>query len=205
MLRDDEGRIEGLQVRAMDSSTSSKYKFVSSAFKATGVSSGSVTSVVKGPNQTAFAITEGVFKAYTEAYVFRCKTLVMGGTSLQKDALTKEVVGDLTECYICYDADWDANVNVMAGLVKTVITTLESRLFKTVYVQYWDSTFGKGVDDVFLSGHLSQIKRMTAIDFLLLPQVMAYLEKLEREVKNLDGTSVLKKSSLEERAIQLLT
>lgn len=162
---DEQGRISGLQVRALGEFEGSKFRFASSSFSENGVSSGIVPNLITSSTQRAFAITEGHFKGLFLANRFLYRTLALNGVTAFKPLLTPEIFGDTEECIIFFDSDWKTNPNVRKSLESLVLEIQMKGYFKEIYVALWDESFGKGVDDVIANGHIQQITRITASEF----------------------------------------
>lgn len=181
---DREGRISGIQTRDMETADGvieskeekeNRYKFLSSGYangtaKAPGTmgcSCGYVEDILyplSKRRESVIAVTEGRFKAEilsTLGYA----TVNMHSISNWKPAgdAALELVGELgaSRFILCYDCEQNENViSSASGLYEKLSPVLPTSF------AVWDPSFGKGIDDVVIAGHLKDISRISANEYL---------------------------------------
>ena len=173
-ITNEKNHIVGIQIRK-DNDDGQRYTWFSSAFainddkKQTekGTSSGSPVAVIypKTIKYKSVFITEGFFKAVEIAKNFDCICLSVQGVSTWKpikaiiDALPLEVSVPnfyVKAVYPAFDADMCRNINVYMQLKKMTDSLREDRDYIINYIS-WDMNLGKGIDDMLIAGHKSEI------------------------------------------------
>ena len=175
-IRDAQGRIIGIQIRADKGNL--RYTWFSSSIadrqkgKMNGTSSGAPKDVVY-PHQlknTTLFITEGKFKAVALAEQFGSVSISIQGVSSWRgiEALVADIEEekDITfnHIIIAYDADLAYNEAVAKqtiGLGEALRETTEAQ----VHVALWDDHLGKGIDDLIQNGNIQSLSRLPFEDF----------------------------------------
>lgn len=168
-----DGLIVGLQVRC-DSATGGKYRWVSSAGKKYGTSSGAPVHVARGGDGGTVWITEGPLKANIAADILKVTVLGVAGVSSWRGAV--ELAKDLgaTEVVVAYDMDKVTNPMVKHHSLK-LGKALHDAGLKGMEA-HWPLEL-KGLDD-FLTNELYVQHKAKLIFSTLIPHTkQKYTEK----------------------------
>ena len=192
-LRDHNGYIRALQIRRdWVGESDSRYIYVSSASKG-GNKAQTYSDVIipNNPCKTLF-ITEGKFKAEILSNTFNAITISIPGINSWENKLREavEYVIDkynIKHLYVIFDADTAYNLEVYKQCKRMLDTELKDINFKNRFIAYWDVEYGKGVDDMIITGHKEKLKK--------LPQ-NEYIEKYE-ELKDYIELNCLEKDKEE--------
>ena len=188
-LRDHNGYIRALQMRRdWIGESDSRYIYISSASKG-GNKAYTYSDVIipNNPIKTLF-ITEGKFKAEILSDTFNAITISIPGINSWENKLREAVEYVVKEynikhLYVIFDADTAYNLEVYKQCKRMLDTELKDMDFKNRFIAYWDVEFGKGVDDLIITGHKEKLKK--------LPQ-NEYIEKYE-ELKDYIELNCLEK------------
>ncbi|MFF2531446.1 CHC2 zinc finger domain-containing protein [Brevibacillus sp. NPDC058079] len=180
-IKNAKGQVVGIQIRHDDKGDkSTRYVWFSSSFAIDdekyegGTSSGSPVDVVypdEVKNTTVF-VTEGRFKAEHIAKTTGSIAISVQGVTTwrgilkeleeipKSPLLKKRFKGEAYRIH-CLLAAFDSDMNYkyqVAGQLKTMTDHLEANSYYVYYLN-WDEQFGRGIDDVLLSGNRREIKR----------------------------------------------
>lgn len=165
--------VNGIQIRNYDyikedgdlhiNDPSYKYLWVTSAELDKGVSPGAAIDVImpKNSDYKTLVITEGKFKSEIISRELSCPVISVQGVYQWKKVLEPEVKyicensKQIDEIVVCFDADMGTNLDVYRQL-KNMINKVLSKFNIKVKVGVWDQMFGKGFDDLILSGNKSK-------------------------------------------------
>lgn len=116
-------------------------------------------------------ITEGKFKAETIADTFNCPVIAIPGIKTFENKVKEEVLNlnkmkQMKNLMIMLDADMDTNIAVGESVLQMLEKELNGVDFNNIFVVVWDSQFGKGADDVILSGNKSSFVKVKGNDFI---------------------------------------
>lgn len=213
-IRNAKGEIVGIQIRHDEKREDmSRYVWFSSSFAMfsdryeCGTSSGVPVDVVipsEIKNTTVF-ITEGRFKAHHLAKTTGSIVLSVQGVCSWRNVLielerlpfskiVQQRYGKKNFRPFCimvaFDADMSTKHEVFAQL-KNMTDAIEKK-DHFVYYLMWDEQYGKGIDDVILSGHMDKVKRfdkkqiddavLALTDVLLKKEGVSSVKELSREV-----------------------
>jgi len=151
-VRDIDGRIVGLKIRADHPEKSHKYTYVSSA-KYGGPGPGAQ---VHMPLHALFSaapvrITEGELKADVATVLSGVLTIALPGVTLWRQALPLLEALQPTQVLLAFDTDWRMNAHVARALTQTALALVAAGY--KVMVETWDASQGKGIDDVLRAGY----------------------------------------------------
>src|SRR5215212_8360654 len=151
-VRDIEGRIVALKIRADEAGEGSKYTYLTST-KYGGPGPGSQVHVPLHDelDLSVVRLTEGELKAEIATALTGTLTVSMPGISSWRPAL--EVANSLGSgvVHLAFDADAKHNEQVARAL-REAYRTLRERGFEVV-LETWPRELGKGIDDLLASGH----------------------------------------------------
>lgn len=203
-VRNHAGNIVGIQVRLtnarVDKKTGKQQRYVwfSSPKRKLGCSSGSPVDVTypKLPNEDIKAvvfITEGKFKSEKIAKVYDSVSISVQGITSWKDKIGEEIKGisekvSLKGVFLCYDADISVNPQVFYQCKMMVENELKGCFHENnIYMVSWDSSLGKGIDDLIDSGNKDAVRKMRFNDYVSIYE--SFLNEYERNEKNeiIDG------------------
>ncbi len=153
-VRDQEGRIQGLQVRVADhEAQGGRYRWLSSNGKPGGASSGVPLHVARpfgGVRQQSLWVTEGPLKADVSAHFLGAIVLGVAGVGnwhdVPKFVQSLSEPGVSPQVVVAYDADLGDNPQV-AESRKALVSALIAA-HAVVSVAVWPKGQGKGIDDV---------------------------------------------------------
>src|SRR5215212_3012994 len=151
-VRDIEGRIVALKIRADEAGEGSKYTYLSSA-KHGGPGPGSQVHVPMHDelDLSVVRLTEGELKADVATALTGMLTVSMPGVSSWRPALEVSSSLGCSVVHLAFDADAKHNERVALAL-REAYRTLEERGFE-VLLEMWPRELGKGIDDLLASGH----------------------------------------------------
>lgn len=150
-VRNLEGNIIALKVRADDPGDGPKYTTVSSA-KHDGPGPGAPVHVPLHSGQgDTLRLTEGELKADIAATLSSVLTVSIPGVAMWRKALSVFQTLQSTRVLLAFDADWRSNPHVAQALGQAAMALTEAGY--TVEVETWDHTIGKGIDDLLAAGH----------------------------------------------------
>lgn len=153
-VRDQEGHVQGLQVRVADKDAEGgRYRWLSSNDKPGGASSGVPLHVARplgGATQQPVWVTEGPLKADIAAHFLGATVLGVAGVrnwhDVPKYVAQGSEAGSSLQVVVAYDADLADNPDVAdsrKALVSALITA-----HGVVSIAVWPKSQGKGIDDV---------------------------------------------------------
>ena len=162
-MHNAEGNITSLQVRRdkiTDKKHGARYIFFSSSKLEQGCSSGAQVDIVNPDYSGSYFITEGHFKALELQKHFGVSAISVQGVN-NVEPLKTEIPALLEKhpirrFIIAYDADMVHNKNVKKAAMN-LKDLLESFNIPTGFM-IWDEQYGKGADDVILSGNAEHFK-----------------------------------------------
>jgi len=165
-VRDQEGRIQGLQVRVADrDAEGGRYRWLSSNAKPGGASSGvpmHVARPVGGLRQELVWVTEGPLKADVSAHYLGATVLGVAGVfnwhDVPKFVQPLSRSGAPAQVVVAYDADAQDNAQV-AESRKALVSALLA-VHAVVSLAIWPMSQGKGLDDVLKSGGRVRLYRL---------------------------------------------
>jgi hypothetical protein len=165
-VRDQEGRIQGLQVRVADhDAEGGRYRWLSSNEKPGGASSGvpmHVARPVGGLRQELVWVTEGPLKADVSAHYLGATVLGVAGVvnwhDVPKFVQPLSRPGAPAQVVVAYDADAQENAQV-AESRKALVSALLA-VHAIVSLAIWPMSQGKGLDDVLKSGGRVRLYRL---------------------------------------------
>lgn len=198
-VKNHAGRVERIQIRLtkakIDKKTGklNRYVWFSSPKKYLGCGSGSPVDI-SYPNidykdmKAVVFITEGKFKSEKINQAFDSVSISVQGITSWKDKVLKEIKGIsekvvLKGVFLCYDADMSVNPQVYQQckqLVKEEIGDYFPE--ENIYMVIWDSSLGKGIDDLIDSGNKDAVKKMVFKDYVKLFD--EFLDGYEKNDKN---------------------
>lgn len=171
-IRDDEGKILAIQIRKDKvEEGGQRYSWWSTGFASDslGASPGSPLDVVM-PSEIKYHslfITEGHFKACVLSDTFYSPVISVQGVGNWRSI--KEQIGYLKtntkHIFICYDADMAHNTAVMHQAITMAGEIKKNYPDINVFFVIWDEDYGKGIDDLILAGHKSELHRMSLEKF----------------------------------------
>ncbi len=156
-IRNWTGQVIALKVRADEDSPFPRYSTVSSRSHG-GPGPGSLVHVP--PHQTldtvTVRITEGELKADVAQVLTGILTLAVPGVSNWRPVVPLLRTLETHTVLIAFDADSRTNPHVAAALERTREELLQQGW--GVHIETWPPAWGKGIDDVLVSGHHPQIE-----------------------------------------------
>jgi hypothetical protein len=163
--RDEQGNIEGLQIRRWPYTGSDKYIWLSSKDKLLGASSESPVHFARVDLLTGaeeVIITEGALKAGVIAYLSQSPVIAIAGVSnFRQDFATRIRASfpKLRQTIIAYDRDYIEKPQVYQALMR--LTAQLERAHFVVRIRTWPTT-DKGYDNYLLSQLAHQGREATA-------------------------------------------
>ena len=198
-VRNYAGKIVGIQVRLtnarVDKKTGKQLRYVwfSTPKKKLGCSSGSPVDVTY-PNlpseeiKAVVFITEGKFKSEKIAKFYNSVSISVQGITSWKEKIGEEIKGisekvSLKGVFLCYDADMSVNPQVFYQCKMMVEKELKGCFHdKNIYMVSWDSSLGKGIDDLIDAGNKGAVRKMVFSDYVEVYE--DFLSKYTRNEKN---------------------
>ena len=175
--------IVGIQVRKdVVEEKSKRYTWLTSTFAdgrentkylVKGSSPGAPFGVIypKDSGRTIF-ITEGHFKGLETSKFFKCSSIsVQGVTSwfdIGSEILTvidNKEGQSVNSVFIAFDADMSHNASVLIQALNMARSINNDFPELTIYFVVWDEIYGKGIDDVIVSGNDDKLQRIEFIEF----------------------------------------
>lgn len=202
-VRDGEGKVVGIQIRRDKiKKGESRYVWLSSAFaneeEDLSFGTGSHSPIhVSYPKENRFSnvlfMTEGIFKSEAIARTFHSVAMSLQGIGNWRYDLyeTIEVIEEIEQSntehlYIAFDSDIRSNIHVFEA-TRDIVQSLEAHDSDlNVYYAWWDSDFGKGIDDLIGNGYQSQMRKIGGKEFVkAYENAIAILEeRLDMKVKD---------------------
>jgi hypothetical protein len=152
-VRNLDGHIVALKVRADVPGDGSKYTTISSA-KHGGPSPGAPAHVplYESACGNTVRLTEGELKADVATALSGLRTLSIPGVAMWRKALPILQHLQTPQILLAFDTDWRTNPHVAQALGHTALALVKAGY--AVQVEDWDPALGKGIDDVLTAGHL---------------------------------------------------
>jgi Domain of unknown function (DUF3854) len=159
-VRDLDGHIVALKVRADSPGTGPKYSTVSSA-KHGGPSPGAPVHVplYAGVRGETVRIKEGELKSDIATALSGLLTLSIPGVGTWHKALPLLQDLQVTRVLLAFDSDWRTNAQVARALGHAAIALVKAGY--TVQVEDWALALAKGIDDLFAAGHTPTLHAST--------------------------------------------
>ena len=156
-VRNLDGHIVALKVRADDPGDGPKYTSISSA-KHGGPSPGAQVhmSLCSGQHGNTVRLTEGELKSDIATILSGILTISIPGVALWRKALPVLQALGIQRVLLAFDADWRMNRHVAQALGQAVSALVEAGY--TVTVESWEPALGKGIDDVLAAGHVPTVQ-----------------------------------------------
>jgi len=156
-VRDVEGRIIALKVRADDPDDSPKYTYLSST-KHDGPSPGAQGHVPlsSGRGGETVRLTEGELKSDISTVLSGILTISIPGVAMWRRALPVLQSFQSKRVLLAFDADWRSNPHVAQALGQTAFALVQAGY--EVQVEDWEPTQGKGIDDLLVAGHTPMLQ-----------------------------------------------
>src|SRR5438105_2929 len=156
-VRNLDGHIVALKVRADDPGDGPKYTTISSA-KHGGPSPGAQVHVPlhDGPRSETIRLTEGELKADVATVLSGIFTVSVPGVAMWGKALLVLEALQPQQVLLAFDADWRTNPHVTQALGQAVAALVGAGY--TVEVESWEPALGKGIDDVLAAGHTPAVQ-----------------------------------------------
>jgi hypothetical protein len=150
-VRDIDGRIVALKVRADHPGDGPKYTTISSA-KYGGPSPGAQVHVPLHSGQgDTVRLTEGELKADVATVLSGLCTISIPGVAMWRKALPVLEGWRPQQVLLAFDADWRTNPHVAQALGHAALALVKAAY--EVQVEDWAPALGKGVDDLLAAGH----------------------------------------------------
>lgn len=154
-VRNRDGRIQGLQIRADNPGDDGKYTWLSSAGRECGTSSGAPAHAAYPTGRRTSSptwITEGALKADIASHRLRTVVVAVPGVASWRTGLNlaAHIAGrDPGTLVVAFDTDWTKNEHVARYRSDLILTALERGW--RVRVATWDAEH-KGIDDALTAG-----------------------------------------------------
>lgn len=149
-VRDFEGRIITLKVRADESGEGPKYSTVSSTrYGGPGPGAQAHVPLHNGARETV-RVTEGEIKSDITTVLSGVLTLSVPGVGNWQAVMPVLEQLKARRVSVAFDADWRSNPAVKQALAGAVVALLDAGV--AVVVETWDAHDGKGIDDVLAAG-----------------------------------------------------
>lgn len=182
VAHDEQGRVNGIQIRRDTEDHKKRYIWFSTGFAdeadgfSDGTSLGVIVDVVQGPKKKAIFCTEGKFKALKLVEHFGYTVLNMHGvTSWSASYIIRYVKANgVKKIYLCYDSDFLTNEAVAKAAEKFVEALLKFDL-KVEFI-LWDPQYGKGIDDMLNAGYEDKLTRFEG-KWVLMNKIAPFLMK----------------------------
>jgi hypothetical protein len=151
-VRNLDGHIVALKVRADDPGEGSKYTTISSA-KYGGPSPGAQVHIPlrDGPRSETIRLTEGELKADVATVLSGILTVSVPGVAMWRKVLPVLQALQPQRVLLAFDADWRTNPHVAQALGQAAFALVQ--VGYEVRVEVWDPALGKGIDDLLAAGH----------------------------------------------------
>jgi len=152
-IRDIKQRIAGLQIRC-DETSSGKYKWLSSADRPNGCSSGIAVHVAKPDPyiQDETWLTEGPLKADIACLKLKRIVLAIPGVACWPKAVP--ILWQLKTKRVVVALDMDKETNHAVDIYRTQLINRLLTIGFVVYEANWDRNF-KGIDDILVTGEVN--------------------------------------------------
>jgi len=151
-VRNLDGHIVALKVRADDPGDGPKYTTISSA-KHGGPSPGAQVHVPlhDAPTSDTVRLTEGELKADVATVCSGMLTVSVPGVAMWRKVLPVFEALQPQRVLLAFDADWRTNPHVAHALGQAAFALVQAGY--AVQVEVWDPALGKGVDDLLAAGY----------------------------------------------------
>lgn len=151
-VRDADGHVVALKVRADDSGDGPRYSTISSVRRG-GPGPGTQVHVPSGAkrNDSTLRLTEGELKADVATVLSGILTVSVPGVSNWRQALPVLKALGATRVVLAWDADWRSKPDVARSLGQVALALAHANY--EVTVEDWSPTLGKGIDDLLAAGH----------------------------------------------------
>jgi hypothetical protein len=162
-VRNLDGHIVALKVRADAPGDSPKYTTISSA-KYDGPSPGAPVHVPLSERGCGVTVrlTEGELKADVATAVSGLLALSIPGVAMWRKALPVLEALQPQRVLLAFDADWRSNPHVAHALGQAAFALTKAG--HEVQVEDWEPALGKGIDDLLAAGH-SPVQQSSALAF----------------------------------------
>jgi hypothetical protein len=149
-VRNIDGRIVALKVRADHPGDGAKYTYLSS------IKHDGPGAPVHVPRHTRslgvhVRLTEGPLKGDLATVLSGVLTIAVPGVTLWRQALPILAALQPTQVLLAFDSDWHQNPYVARALTQATQAVVEAGY--PVAVETWDAAHGKGIDDVLAAGY----------------------------------------------------
>jgi DNA primase len=151
-VRDRDGHIVALKVRADDPGDGPKYTTISSA-RHGGPSPGAQVHIPHHDSlhSETIRLTEGELKADVATVLSGMLTVSVPGVALWRRVLPMLQALQPQRVRLAFDADWRTNPHVAQALGQAAFALVQ--VGYAVQVEVWDPALGKGVDDLLAAGY----------------------------------------------------
>jgi uncharacterized protein DUF3854 len=156
-VRDLDGLVVALKVRADDPGDGPKYTSISSV-KHGGPSPGAQVHVPlhEGPTGDTVRLTEGELKADVAMALSGLCTVSIPGVAMWRKALPILQALRPQQVLLAFDADWRTNPHVAQALGHAAFALVTAGY--EVQVEVWEPALGKGIDDLLADGHTPAVQ-----------------------------------------------
>lgn len=214
-VRNHAGQVAGIQIRLttprVDKKTKKELRYVwfSTSKKVKGCGSGSPVDVTyprlpyKDVKAVAF-ITEGKFKSEKISQTYDSVSISVQGITTWKEKIKQEIQGVaekvlLKGIFLCYDADMSMNPQVFYQCKAMVENELMECFHENnIYMVSWDTSLGKGIDDLIDSGNKDAVKKMLFKDYVVIYEnfLSGYRKNEKKELLDKKTGEVITKERL---------
>ena len=151
-VRDMDGRIVALKVRADEPGEGHKYTYLSSTkYGGPGPSAPVHVPLHALSPEAPMRLTEGELKADIASVLSGVLTIAVPGVTFWRQALPILEALQPTRVLLAFDSDWRQKPHVARALAQATQALVEAGY--TVAVETWDASHGKGIDDVLAAGY----------------------------------------------------
>lgn len=150
-VRDLDGQIVALKVRADAPGAGSKYSTVSSATHGGPGPGANVHVPLAAPPGETVRVTEGELKGDVATALSGLLTVSIPGVAMWRQALPVLQACKARRVLLAFDADWRAKAHVAQALGHAAFALVAAGY--AVEVEAWDPALGKGIDDLLAAGH----------------------------------------------------
>lgn len=150
-VRDLDGQMVALKVRADTPGERSKYSTVSSATHGGPGPGANVHVPLAAPSGETVRVTEGELKGDVATALSGLLTVSLPGVALWRQALPILQARQVRRVLLAFDADWRANAHVAQALGHAALALVAAGY--AVEVEIWEAALGKGIDDLLAAGH----------------------------------------------------
>jgi hypothetical protein len=151
-VRNPDGQIIALKLRADDDAAHSRYSTLSSrAHGGPGPGAHIHVPLHDGLATQTVRVTEGELKADVAQQRTGILTLALPGVSSWRPVVPILRAFGVQTVLIAFDSDWRINPHVASALTRTAKTLTDEGF--NVQLEAWPTAWGKGIDDVLASGH----------------------------------------------------